>query len=851
MDHWAADRYDKAQAVVNQLLRDLIGQQNQTKEFLDHKLQHFSGGSSGKFTAWIKRFEMAIDMAYVVETEEHREMFKFYLLGDYLRDEALNLYKGAGHALGSKITFQDAVQYILIRIDTPVNQLRANVAWLKYYRDSMSFSKHFDAFIVNTIATCGLPEELIMSHVMEFAIKRDASFATDRAIQTLMKIEFLYTLPRRIAEQMEDSVNAMTLLEIRDRAEELLFRDKERRHRLQPRNEERKIGGRDNISSSSSLYKQGFKEGKVHNVTPLVESGTLKKEKDISDTSLNQVSFGGPVLSHIFLNYSLNNNRKASTKLWPLLFFYLLIPCIWNFSNILDCDDTMKKQAGFDTLIEMLEKANVLTQTTTDTLREYWNREEYDAAKEMVRQILQSVPDKLLPDNIDKTDLPNITPQVDQSDIGRTELFDTTFSVLRNEINEKSLRETTRSIKQDILDYKLPTVNQLSPPSTTNNSTMLSKLQSFAGCNFNRAKELIYREQERRTRQERPQKEENSTSWVPRDKKYSSQQFRQQRNGNYQEKVNHIIPLAAEMNSHQTSPDEIEHPTQISFVEPHIPRILYTTTLESPNYHVLGWKLLLIFCVILGGGSMQQWHLESRNVYTQNEKSCIQSLELVAVSAHYVLLLRESPVLLLKLPGISHKCNHSMSEFSQVYNVQLEKPIWARHSINEKVFDNMPHYPNDMTPKVRGIAGQLLLFKAGLIVSDLTDIGTFRLITYSLVQQFIAPSFHKACAESVRLFKAIQHTSNSTEKIRILLDRNDVRALMQGSTFQVTRCKPVVPQAIFSDYKYNNICYTRIPILIQNQLKFMDNDGYLHEHAMGHPCVQVSMDKIERTLQPE
>uniref|UniRef100_A0A0N5C5K0 Reverse transcriptase domain-containing protein n=1 Tax=Strongyloides papillosus TaxID=174720 RepID=A0A0N5C5K0_STREA len=130
------------------------------------------------------------------------------------------------------------------------------------------------------------------------------------------------------------------------------------------------------------------------------------------------------------------------------------------------------------------------------------------------------------------------------------------------------------------------------------------------------------------------------------------------------------------------------------------------------------------------------------------------------------------------MPSSLNWCNQNVSELSKDYVAQLEDPVWAQATISDSVYDNPPHFPSNMDKQVRGVAAQLLLYKAGLVVSDLNK-----------VQQ-------------------------------------------------------ITPESIFSDYKYKNVCYTRLPVLVDGRLQFVDNDGYIHEYSVGHPCTQLSPEEV-------
>uniref|UniRef100_A0AAF5DE15 Uncharacterized protein n=1 Tax=Strongyloides stercoralis TaxID=6248 RepID=A0AAF5DE15_STRER len=219
-----------------------------------------------------------------------------------------------------------------------------------------------------------------------------------------------------------------------------------------------------------------------------------------------------------------------------------------------------------------------------------------------------------------------------------------------------------------------------------------------------------------------------------------------------------------------------------------------------------------------------QWHLELRNLYKIIDKNCEAELALLAVSPNNVLWLKEEPELLTKLSGNMIHCNKSGHALGKGYFAKLEEPLWTQEEISYEVYDTLPHFPKDMAKSIKGIATQLLLYKA--------------------VQKNIIPKFKKACERNQEEFNAIRRTMDPSEKARILLNRKDIRASLHEGFFWIQQCEHVHPQSIFTDYKYNNTCYTRMPIIVNGVLKFLDRDGYVFEYSIGHRCTQLSMEDL-------
>uniref|UniRef100_A0AAF5I338 Peptidase A2 domain-containing protein n=1 Tax=Strongyloides stercoralis TaxID=6248 RepID=A0AAF5I338_STRER len=334
-------------------------------------------------------------------------------------------------------------------------------------------------------------------------------------------------------------------------------------------------------------------------------------------------------------------------------------------------------------------------------------------------------------------------------------------------------------------------------------------------------------------------------------------------------------------------------PVRIDFREPMVSRVLRVkSSRNSFSYKKIE---LLILCIIMLSSSLvwglsqiidcnngteeiwkiqvpqmmsckeqHQWHLELRNLYKIIDKNCEAELALLAVSPNNVLWLKEEPELLTKLSGNMIHCNKSGHALRKGYFAKLKEPLWTQEEISYEVYDTLPHFPKDMAKSIKGIATQLLLYKAGMMVVDLNDkqwealfinvfqtkyndlrrSSMFRSVIYSLIQKNIIPKFKKACERNQEEFNAIRRTMDPSEKARILLNRKDIRASLHEGFFWIQQCEHVHPQSIFTDYKYNNTCYTRMPIIVNGVLKFLDRDGYVFEYSIGHRCTQLSMEDL-------
>uniref|UniRef100_A0A0K0EP90 RNA-directed DNA polymerase n=1 Tax=Strongyloides stercoralis TaxID=6248 RepID=A0A0K0EP90_STRER len=159
---------------------------------------------------------------------------------------------------------------------------------------------------------------------------------------------------------------------------------------------------------------------------------------------------------------------------------------------------------------------------------------------------------------------------------------------------------------------------------------------------------------------------------------------------------------------------------------------------------------------------------------------------------------------------------------------------------------------------MRGLAIQSLLYKGQGLITQLTsqewralfinmfeqhyvddrNLNILRTKIFSLIQQRILPLYTEACRRSQAEYVAITHTKDPSEKMRIFLNRRDIRASFVENHYIIQKCIDVDPEAIFSDYRYNSTCYPLMPILVKRALKFVDKDGYIRQYAQGIPCIQ-------------
>ncbi|CEF60267.1 Reverse transcriptase domain and Integrase, catalytic core domain and Ribonuclease H-like domain and Aspartic peptidase domain-containing protein [Strongyloides ratti] len=264
---------------------------------------------------------------------------------------------------------------------------------------------------------------------------------------------------------------------------------------------------------------------------------------------------------------------------------------------------------------------------------------------------------------------------------------------------------------------------------------------------------------------------------------------------------------------------------------------------------------------------IRQWHLEYRQIYDSGRIDCTVSSKLLAVSPQQTLILSEVPMLLMESPGRQKVCNRTVMEFAKGKMMEVSSPIWTSENISYAVTDNKWDFPEDLPQEMRGIASQTLLYKGrGLIekltkeewkalfinifqqsYQDLRQLAKLRAHIFSLIQNLVIPLYTEACNTYQNEYKAIQHTKDPSEKMRIWLGRQDIRASWLANHYVVQECKHVVPQAIFSDYRYKNTCYTLMPILVEKQLLFLDRDGYVHQYSPGVPCIQEPTQVTEVT----
>uniref|UniRef100_A0A0N5BZH2 Peptidase A2 domain-containing protein n=1 Tax=Strongyloides papillosus TaxID=174720 RepID=A0A0N5BZH2_STREA len=314
--------------------------------------------------------------------------------------------------------------------------------------------------------------------------------------------------------------------------------------------------------------------------------------------------------------------------------------------------------------------------------------------------------------------------------------------------------------------------------------------------------------------------------------------------------VNVVNPQQPEDINH---PSEVEDPVELNFAGPIVP------TVSSKSWNIAAPHR--INC-----NNLQMWHLESRYVFRRTENNCTKTLELLAVSNNFILLIKDNPTLLYKTKENNQKCNVSAYTLSKGYLTNFVDNIWQFSTIPQEVADDQIRLPEDMDESLKGIAIQLLLFKAGILVRQLDKTQwdalfinifnahykevhkrhIFRTITFTLVQQLVTPLYNTAYVRLQKEFMDISKTIDPTEKMRIFLEREDIRASYHQGRYKIQTCTKVKPTSIFTDYRYQNMCYTFMPAIVNKSLKFVDQNNYLHEHSQGSPCVTLAKQEIQK-----
>ncbi|CEF60266.1 Hypothetical protein SRAE_X000200400 [Strongyloides ratti] len=268
------------------------------------KLRTFKGDTTVELRIWLRRYELALEMKHPDQSRKAMEYMKLYFLEDFLQDKAKRLYCTALDKPGP-LSYGQVVSYITERLEEPINKIRANMERLKFYRESTSIHQHFTDFLKKTMAAGNMMEEVLMGNISEQEATDNPRLRDKRTIQGLIKLEYLYTLPRHVGPKLEKSLEHMTLMEIQEEVIEILQKEKERRNYGVIQGSNFSNGAKDGYRQHShpqQPYKQGFKGARVN----MIDQGGQDNTRDANSTqvsALTDVQFVGPVIPHIFATY--------------------------------------------------------------------------------------------------------------------------------------------------------------------------------------------------------------------------------------------------------------------------------------------------------------------------------------------------------------------------------------------------------------------------------------------------------------------------------------------------------------------------------------------------------------------
>uniref|UniRef100_A0A0K0EAX8 Uncharacterized protein n=1 Tax=Strongyloides stercoralis TaxID=6248 RepID=A0A0K0EAX8_STRER len=156
-----------------------------------NKLEPFKSKSLISFKKWIKKFEFAIDMAFATENSENLEYLKFSYLGEFLEETNKKRLKKFNILL-------DDINY------------------------------HFESFVHNTTELTNIPRSVLLGKT-EVDYTNDENLkiqSYERSIQRWAKVKFIDTLPKNIEKELEQFVDSLSLLDLKNVASSLISQEK-------------------------------------------------------------------------------------------------------------------------------------------------------------------------------------------------------------------------------------------------------------------------------------------------------------------------------------------------------------------------------------------------------------------------------------------------------------------------------------------------------------------------------------------------------------------------------------------------------------------------------------------------
>uniref|UniRef100_A0A0N5BER2 Gag-pol polyprotein n=1 Tax=Strongyloides papillosus TaxID=174720 RepID=A0A0N5BER2_STREA len=183
----------------------------------------------------------------------------------------------------------------MYRLDTPVFPLRANKRRSHFFRiEHENFDDHFKDFIKNIVAACSIRMATLLTNTEVDGVNestRDLQ-RSEKALQTLVKIEFLYALPTSIGQELENKVRILTILELKDKAAELVLREKDKRAVRE------KWHDNDRKPKSTRFYKSS-KPAKINTVQPQESFEPMGEGPSGVSIEDQHLDFRKPILTRI------------------------------------------------------------------------------------------------------------------------------------------------------------------------------------------------------------------------------------------------------------------------------------------------------------------------------------------------------------------------------------------------------------------------------------------------------------------------------------------------------------------------------------------------------------------------
>uniref|UniRef100_A0AC35UIQ7 Integrase catalytic domain-containing protein n=1 Tax=Rhabditophanes sp. KR3021 TaxID=114890 RepID=A0AC35UIQ7_9BILA len=252
------------------------------------------------------------------------------------------------------------------------------------------------------------------------------------------------------------------------------------------------------------------------------------------------------------------------------------------------------------------------------------------------------------------------------------------------------------------------------------------------------------------------------------------------------------------------------------------------------------------------------WHLENRRLYSHGPTgSCGNEIVLLLVSNDFVIPVTDDPHLLHKAQSRKeNQCGTDLQILSHGKMAKLHmENIWSKQIIREDVSDIWIQFPVEMTKEQRGLALQLTLSTRGAIqvtnlidfdrvfkavvdkgYKEAQDLNHIHTIAFSLIQGVGQNRFKKLCKEKKAEFEALTKTADPTEKAKIILHRDDIRADAVQNKLIIHECQRLEPDSEYSSYKFQNKCYEKKPVIIKGVLRFIDKERYVHISSQSHDC---------------